>query len=168
MSTPRTATIEITVPFHDLDPAGIVWHGNYAKYFEVARCALLQTFNYNYDEMLDSGYLWPVIDLNVRYVQMVRFNQRIKVTATLREWEYRLGIDYLVADAQTGTRLTKGKTLQVAVDLKTRELCLMSPVVLFEKLGLPAPDGATAAVASAGSEPTDEAPRTPKVRAITL
>jgi len=131
-----SASVELTVPFHDLDPAGIVWHGNYAKYFEVARCEMLQLFDYNYDQMLVSGYMRPVIDLRIRYVNMIRFNQRIKVSATLREYEYRLAIDYLITDVATGTRLTKGNTTQVAVDIATRELCLMSPDVLFTKLGI--------------------------------
>ena len=137
MNIPQySASVELSVPFHDLDPAGIVWHGHYAKYFELARCELLQLFNYNYDQMLESGYIWPVIDLHVRYVNMVRFKQRIKVTATLREYEYRLAIDYLITDVATGARLTKGRTAQVAVDIATRELCLMSPDILFTKLGV--------------------------------
>jgi acyl-CoA thioester hydrolase len=135
----RAATVEIVVPFHDLDPVGIVWHGNYAKYFELARCELLKGFDYNYDRMLESGYLWPVIDLRIRYVQMLRFEQRVRVTATLREWEYRMVIDYLVVDAVSGARMTKGQTVQVAVEAKSNELCLMSPPVLFEKLGVPRP-----------------------------
>ncbi len=136
----RSARIVMTVPFHDLDPAGIVWHGNYAKYFEIARCALLTQFNYNYDEMLVSGFLWPVIDLHVRYIKPLIFNQQVSVQATLREWEYRLAIDYLITDAASGARLTKGRTVQVAVNAATREMCLMSPPVLFERLKL-APDG---------------------------
>jgi len=32
--------IRLTVPFHDLDPMNMVWHGNYLKYFDVARFAL--------------------------------------------------------------------------------------------------------------------------------
>jgi acyl-CoA thioester hydrolase len=35
--------VELEVPFFDLDPMNIVWHGNYVKYLEVARCALLET-----------------------------------------------------------------------------------------------------------------------------
>ena len=31
---------EITIPFFDLDPMNVVWHGNYIKYFEIARCNL--------------------------------------------------------------------------------------------------------------------------------
>src|SRR5690606_5827718 len=132
----REATSRILVPFHDVDSAGVVWHGHYAKYFEVARCELLDTFNYGYQEMLASGYMWPVIDMHVRYVNAVRFEQRILVRATLREWENRLLIDYLITDEKTGQRLTKGSTSQVAVDMKTGELCLASPPVLLERLGL--------------------------------
>ena len=136
----RSAQIEVQVPFYDLDPVNIVWHGNYAKYFERARCELLQQFNYNYDEMRASGYMWPVVDLHVRYLRPLRFKQRVVVRALLKEWEYRIKIEYLILDATTGERLTKGSSIQVAVDLKTGELCLQSPRVLFERLGLEYPE----------------------------
>lgn len=126
----------ITVPFHDIDSVGIAWHGHYAKYFEVARCELLQSFNYGYDAMRESGYIWPVIDLRVRYIKPMRFNQRVAVTASLREWENRLLIDYLITDADSNERLTKGHTSQVAVDMKSGEMCFVSPPVLFERLGI--------------------------------
>jgi acyl-CoA thioester hydrolase len=135
MNTPRTFTASVKVPFHDLDPVGIVWHGNYAKYFEIARCALLETFGYNYDEMARSGYSWPIIDLHLRYVKSAKFGEVIDVKATLREWEHRLRIDYLATDAG-GLRVCKGTSIQVAVDMKTHEMCLRSPDVLFRKLGL--------------------------------
>jgi acyl-CoA thioester hydrolase len=131
----RVHSVTIKVPFHDLDPVGIVWHGNYAKYFEVARCALLETFNYNYDQMAASGYSWPIIDLHLRYVKAARFGEEIDVRATLREWEHRLRIDYLVTEA-TGLRVCKGTSIQVAVSLATHEMCLRSPDVLFQRLGL--------------------------------
>lgn len=132
----RSHVVAIKVPFHDLDPVGIVWHGNYAKYFEIARCALLESFGYNYDEMARSGYSWPVIDLHVRYVKAARFAETLNVTANLREWEHRLRIDYLATDAASGLRVCKGTSIQVAVDMKTQEMCLKSPDILFQRLGL--------------------------------
>ena len=135
----RSAEVVIQIPFHDVDPAGIVWHGHYAKYFEVARCALLESFDYNYDRMLHSGYGWPVIDLRLRYVKPAVFGQKIRVRATLLEWEHRLKIEYLVTDEASGERLTKGETVQVAVNIATREMCMISPDVLFERLGEPKP-----------------------------
>ncbi len=135
----RSAEVVIQVPFHDVDLVGIVWHGHYAKYFEVARCALLESFDYNYDRMLASGYGWPVIDLRFRYVKPAQFGQKIRVRATLLEWENRLRIEYLVSDDASGERLTKGESVQVAVNMVTREMCMVSPDVLFERLGEPKP-----------------------------
>ena len=127
-------SIEILVPFHDCDPVGIVWHGHYAKYLEVARCALLESFDYNYNRMRESGFAWPIIDMQLRYVGTCEFGQKIRVKATLVEWEYRLKIKYLIEDIDSGRRLTKGHTVQVAMDMETRKMCLPSPPILVEKL----------------------------------
>ena len=54
------AETETQVQFFDLDPMEVVWHGHYVKYLEIARGALLDSIDYNYPEMRDSGYLWPV------------------------------------------------------------------------------------------------------------
>jgi acyl-CoA thioester hydrolase len=129
--------VPITIPFHDVDMIGVVWHGHYAKYFEIARCALLDRLGYGYDAMRESGFMWPVIDMRVRYVKPMRFGQQVIVKATLREWENRLLIDYVVTDAVTGQRLTKGSTSQVAVEMSSGEMCFVSPPILFERLGVP-------------------------------
>lgn len=128
------AEVVIEVPFHDVDIMNVVWHGHYLKYFEIARCKLLDQFHYNYMQMQASGYAWPVIESHVRYVQGIQFEQKIRVRATLKEWENRLKIDYLIFDEATGKRLTKGYTTQVAVEMKTREMCYQSPKVLFDCL----------------------------------
>lgn len=130
------AEVRLTVPFHDVDVMEIVWHGHYAKYFEIARCALLDKVAYNYVEMKASGYAWPIIELKTRYIKPARFGQDILVRARIAEYELRLKIDYLIVDAETGNRLTKGHTVQVAVDLERQELLLASPPVLLEKLGM--------------------------------
>ena len=56
------ADVIIEVPFHDVDTMNVVWHGHYLKYFEIARCKLLDQFHYNYNQMRDSGFAWPVIE----------------------------------------------------------------------------------------------------------
>ena len=136
MSSRFEIEVPITIPFHDIDMLGIAWHGHYAKYFEVARCALLEQLGYGYDAMRESGFMWPVIDMRLRYIKPLRFGQRILVKATLREWENRMLIDYLLTDAESGQRLTKGSTSQVAVDVTNGEMQFVSPPVLFERLGV--------------------------------
>ena len=127
---------EIEIPFHDVDVMHVAWHGHYAKYMEIARCKLLDSIDYNYPQMKESGYSWPVIDLRIRYVNPAKFRQKIRVKATLVEWENRLRIKYLLSDAATGKKLTKAQTDQVAVDMQTGEMLLASPRVLWEKLGI--------------------------------
>ncbi len=130
------AETEIQVQFFELDPMEIVWHGNYVKYLEIVRCALLDQIDYNYVQMKDSGYAWPIIDLQVRYVSSARFAQRLRLRAEIIEWENRLKIDYLISDAASGKRLTRASTTQVAVDMASGEMCFNSPPILFEKLGV--------------------------------
>lgn len=131
-----SAEIFVEVPFHDVDSAQVAWHGHYAKYLELARCALLDRIDYNYPQMCDSGYYWPVIDMRLRYVRPARFQQTLRVTATLGEWENRLLINYLIQDTVSGQRLTKGRTVQVAVRMDNGEMLLASPAILLEKLGV--------------------------------
>ena len=130
------AEVEIQVQFYDLDPMQIVWHGNYVKYLEVARCALFDKIEYNYAEMQASGFGWPVIDMQLRYIGSAHFGQRLCLRAELIEWENRLKIDYLITDAATGKRLTRASTTQVAVDMASGEMCFASPPILFNKLGV--------------------------------
>ena len=136
MRTDLAAEIELTPAFHDLDPMEVVWHGHYMKYLELARCALLQRYGYDYPQMRESGYLWPIVDLRTKYVRSARFGQRLKVRAQIVEWETRLKIDYVISDAASGDVVTRAHSIQVAVDLRTGEMCFASPAVLLERLGV--------------------------------
>ncbi len=131
--------VELTIPFHDLDPMNVVWHGNYARYFEHARCALLQTIDYDYPQMRDSGFAWPVVEMKLHYARPLVYQQRIRVSAEIVEWENRLRIRYEIRDADSGARQTRGQTIQVAVNMATMEMRYVSPRILFEKLGVEPP-----------------------------
>ncbi|MBC8980343.1 acyl-CoA thioesterase [Pseudomonas lurida] len=123
---------EILVPFFDVDTMNVVWHGHYVKYLEVARCALLDKIGHNYTAMLESGYAWPVIDMQLRYVRGAVFGQNINVRASLVEWENRLKVNYLITDLVSGERLTRATTVQVAVEIATREMQLASPKIFTD------------------------------------
>ena len=129
-----SAAVTIKAQFYDLDPMQVVWHGNYVRYLEEARCALLDRIGYNYTEMAESGYLWPIVDLQVRYVGPVRFGQVVRVTATLVEYENRLRIDYRITDPDSGKVLTKAQTTQLAVAAASQDLCLECPPALTERV----------------------------------
>ena len=119
--------------FYDLDPMNIVWHGNYARFLELGRCAFLDRLDYNYTQMQASGFAFPIVDMRLKYVAPIRLRQDFVVTTTLVEYEYRLRLDYLIRDVATGAVLTRARTTQVAVRIDTGELCLESPPELVAK-----------------------------------
>jgi acyl-CoA thioester hydrolase len=127
MTHSLTSQFDMEVPFFDVDSYRLVWHGNYPKYFEIARCVLLEEIGYPYQKMEESGYFFPVIDLQVKYIKPIVFKQRILVQAHLREWEHKLVIDYLICDQGSSEKLTKARTQQVAVKMPEQITQFTSP-----------------------------------------
>jgi acyl-CoA thioester hydrolase len=123
-----------SVPFFDVDSMHIVWHGNYCKYLELARCNLLDKIGYNYRAMAESGFIFPIVDMQIKYIKPIIFEQAIVINATLVEWEQRLKIKYLISDANTQETLTKAHTIQAAVELKTQRLHLACPDIFIQKV----------------------------------
>ena len=115
MADLSVAEVELEIPFHDVDSYRVVWHGNYPRYFEIARCKLLDQLHISYREMEAMGYFFPVIEMHAKYLRSLVFGQRVKVVARLLEWHHKLVIDYRIRDAASGVVLTKGRTSQVAV-----------------------------------------------------
>jgi acyl-CoA thioester hydrolase len=130
--------IEVVPPFFDIDSMDIVWHGHYVKYLELARCALLEKFDYGSVRMRESGYGWPIVDLRLKYVRPALFNRPLVVRAEIVEWENRLKFEYEIRDKATGERVNTAMSIQVAVDMATREMQYVCPPVLWERLGVAA------------------------------
>ncbi len=124
---PIAETTLVEVAFSDVDVMAVVWHGNYFRYLEAARWRLMDRLHYGYEAMRDSGYLWPIIESHVRHIRGAAFGDRLEVTASLVEWQNRLAINYLILDARTHARVTRARTVQVAVHGKTGELQFASP-----------------------------------------
>lgn len=122
-----TAHLDLRIPFYEVDSMRMAWHGHFAKYFEQARCRLLEEIGHDYGAMFESGYAWPIVDLRVRYMRPLRFNQWVRVTATLKRWDSQLRIGYRIRDRETGGILVRGYTLQVPVDINTGTLCTEQP-----------------------------------------
>ncbi|MCL1889279.1 MAG: acyl-CoA thioesterase [Desulfovibrionaceae bacterium] len=131
-STP-SIEIEFQVEFYDVDSMQVVWHGHYLKYFEKARCALLNALGYGYLEMRDSGYAFPVIGVSLKYIQPLTFGEKVRARAWLEEYENCLIISYALYNA-AGKMTTRGSSTQMAYDLSGNESCMVCPDILLEKV----------------------------------
>jgi acyl-CoA thioester hydrolase len=137
-----SAELEFAVEFYDIDSLQVVWHGNYIKYFEKARCALLNKIGYGYREMKDSGYTFPVTGISVKYISPLFFGNRVRAKAVLDEYENCLKIKYELLNAETGVLCTKGTSTQMAYDIAAGTSCFICPQIFIDRVeALLRPDG---------------------------
>lgn len=128
------ASAEFRVEFYDVDSMGVVWHGNYVKYMELGRCALLDKIGYGYSEMKESGYAFPVTSLKLKYIKPLLFKQKAVVKAVLTEYENRIKIEYLIYDKESGELTTKGESIQMALNMETKETSFLCPECFIRKV----------------------------------
>ncbi|MEJ2608857.1 MAG: acyl-CoA thioesterase [Candidatus Thiodiazotropha sp.] len=105
-------SVQLEVPFHDIDILGIAWHGHYYKYFELARTALYRSRNLDIANVRKLGYIFPVIESQCRYVQPLGYGQRTVVEAVFSEWQSYIKISYVIRDEIGGDRFAYGYTKQ--------------------------------------------------------
>ena len=109
------------VEFYDLDPMNVVWHGNYVKYLEAARCDFLEKIGCTYDDIKDAGYAYPVAKMEMKFVTPCVFMQNLVVKTQLESLEPSLNFKYTILDEKTGAKLFSAKTMQICVEIETRK-----------------------------------------------
>ncbi len=130
----------VVVPFQDADPTGVAWHGNYFRYYDTARVALLERLKFTYRDMADANQIWPIVDTRVRYLKSVPFGETLTVTAQLVEWAFRLRIHYELFNS-AGVRVNEAVTVQVPVDARDESLLLGTPADVISRIEALIADG---------------------------
>ena len=128
------AEVVFKIDFFEVDSMRIAWHGNYINYFERARCALLDKIGYTYLDMEESGYLFPVTEVKVKYKKSLRFGDSCRARAVLDEYENMLRINFELYNAATGELTTTGSVSQMCVSMATGETQFVCPRVFTEKV----------------------------------
>jgi acyl-CoA thioester hydrolase len=127
MSTFLSIKYPIKIHYFDVDPMNVVWHGNYVRFMEMARTALIAQMGYDYAAMDASGYVWPIVDMRIKYVRPLLLQQSVVIEATLVEYENRIVVDYKFIDQETDKLLTKATTTQVAVKIGSTSMDMVCP-----------------------------------------
>ncbi len=120
-------TVYHQVSFFEMDPMNVVWHGNYINLFEKARAELVLKLGLTYTRMAELGHMWPVVKLRCKYLKSATLNQKLAITAELKDYVNSLTIAFSVRDAETQELLTKGETMQMAVNIKTGKTDIVNP-----------------------------------------
>jgi len=132
----KSFEIRRTVPFYDLDPMQIVWHGNFFNYFEDARWALLDHHGvdlYAYYEK--TKIIFPIIRTATKHIFPLRHRDEFICKATIIEARFKIVVDFEIKLATNGTICARGRTEQVAVVTPEMEILLRIPDEIRTALG---------------------------------
>jgi acyl-CoA thioester hydrolase len=128
--------IELVVPFHDLDPMQIVWHGNYFKYFDQARFTLFQRVGVDlYHYFKKTSFLFPIIKTSTKHIVPLRYGDVFFCRATVVETQAKIVLDFEARLAENGTVCTRGRSEQVAVRFPEMEMEFEIPEDIRRALG---------------------------------
>lgn len=124
---------KLRVRYGETDQMGVVYHGNYAQYFEVGRIEWLRKFGVSYKQMEEEGIMLPVISLSVKYIKSARYDDLIKVrTHLVKLPKASIEFNYEILN-EKGELLATGNTTLVFMDIH-RNRPTRCPQYILDKL----------------------------------
>lgn len=125
--------IELRVRYSETDQMGVVYHGNYAQYFEVGRVEWLRKFGVSYKQMEEDGVMLPVISLCIKYKKSARYDDLIKVkTQLVKTPTATIEFDYQITN-QEDEILATGNTSLAFIDIN-RNRPMRCPRFILDQL----------------------------------
>lgn len=120
--------IEIPIRFSETDAMGVVWHGNYLKFYEDAREQFGKAFQLHYLDMFNQGMLTPIVHSELFHKASLYYGDSAIVESTfVKQAAAKLKFEFKVYSKKTGALAAHGSTTQVFMDNETRELQLNKP-----------------------------------------
>ncbi|MDR3242388.1 MAG: acyl-CoA thioesterase [Clostridiales Family XIII bacterium] len=108
---------EVRVLYADTDAMGIVYYGNYAKWFELGRCEFLRQAGHPYSELEREGIWLPVIEIVCNYKHPAVYDDVLEIAAWLGELNgASLAIEYEIRKKETGALVVVGRTRHAVTD----------------------------------------------------
>ncbi len=109
--------------YADTDRSQVVYHATYLKYFELGRGTLMRDAAYSNRSIEESGYIYPVIEVGVKYHAPLYYDDSMQVHTRPAELErVRLRFDYIITSEKTGAIVCKGFTRHCALNQKWKPI----------------------------------------------
>ncbi len=129
-----TTETTIRVRYSETDQMNVVYHGNYAQYFEVARAEAIREMGFTYKEMEEIGIVMPIVELHTKFLRPAKYDDLLTIKTQLRELptDHRIEFHHEVLNEE-GKLLTIGRIVLYFLDAKTMARSTM-PVELTKHL----------------------------------
>lgn len=127
-------TQEIRILYSDTDSYGVVWHGAYTKWFEAARVGLVEELGLELEALENSGIVFPVVEMNIRYKSSAKMNERIVIKTNISELKpLSVTFEHKVYEQKTNTLRVIAHTSIVVIDTKTGKMFRKMPEDMYSK-----------------------------------
>lgn len=129
----KNFSVDIRVRYGETDQMGIVYNGNYATYFEVARTEWLRNLGITYKGLEESGIMLPVISLSFNFIKPAMYDDILTVTVTLKKKPLvKIDFDYEIIN-QNKEKISTGNSVLAFMDMKKNKPT-KCPDYILEKL----------------------------------
>ena len=119
---------ESRVLYADTDASKVVYHANYLKYYELGRTSLMRDMAYSYREVEESGFLYPIIEVGVKYFGRLMYDDAIFIYTRPESMErVKIKFEYIIVNGESRELVCKGFTQHCAVNTER------VPVAIDEK-----------------------------------
>jgi len=125
----------IRVRYGETDQMGVVYHGNYASYFEIARTEWLRNLGVTYKELENKGIMLPVISLFFNFIKSAKYDDVLTINVILKKKPLvKIEFDYEIYN-QKKEKISTGNSVLAFMDMKTNKP-LRCPNYILEKLNI--------------------------------
>ncbi len=119
---------EINIRFSDTDAMGVVWHGNYLRFFEDGRENFGKEFGLEYLDMYKSGFFTPIVKSEISHKAPIFYGDKVKIiTKFIPQRAAKLVFEYEIVNIDSGAICAIGKSIQVFLGVEDRQLELSAP-----------------------------------------
>lgn len=126
----------IRVRYSETDQMGVVYHGNYAQYFEIGRTELLRSTGVTYKYMEKNGVMLPVVSLSCNFKKSAVYDDQITITTVIKKTpSVKIEFDYEITN-QDNQLICTGNTILAFINMNTKKP-MRCPKYILEKLTLP-------------------------------
>ncbi|WP_088324873.1 acyl-CoA thioesterase [Polaribacter tangerinus] len=109
------------IRYSETDQMGVVYHGNYAQYFEMGRTEWLRSLGVAYKYMEINGIILPVISLDIKYLKSAYYDEVLTIKTSLKKRPLvKISFDYEITNEHNELICT-GNTELAFLDAKTKK-----------------------------------------------
>ncbi len=125
---------QIRVRYAETDQMNVVYHGNYAQYFEVARAECIREFGFTYKQIEELGVIMPIVEINIKYIRPAHYDDLLTIKTTLKELpiNHVMQFEHEVYNEENKL-LTIGKITLYLLDATTKEKTVF-PKIMLDKI----------------------------------